>query len=258
MSDWVILSKWLPQLIYPYNVVLWLLLCALVLFKCNRPRVAWSAVLLATIVLGLCSSLLSTILYRQHEQTYLPISLENTPKAGAIVLLAGDVGIPLRPRINSQIGGNRVLHAFRLYQSGKAPLIVITGGNVFPQANVKSEAFYTRNILRSWGVHETAINLDQTSRNTYENAINTAKLLDDLKVGTILLVTSAFHMPRAVATFRHTGLEVIPSPSGYSIAAYKRPMILDWWPTLKNMNKAQSLVHEIIGIQIYRVRGWID
>jgi uncharacterized SAM-binding protein YcdF (DUF218 family) len=121
---------------------------------------------------------------------------------------------------------------------------------------VKAEAFYSADILESWGVPTDAIIVETNSRNTYENARQTKKILQTREIDTILLVTSAFHMPRALATFRHVGPRVLPSPSGYSMASYKKPVLLEWWPTLGNLAKAQALVHENLGILIYRLRGW--
>ncbi len=55
------------------------------------------------------------------------------------------------PRAQSQLHGNRLLHAFPLYRAGKAPMIMISGGNVFPQAGLDPEAAYSRAILEDWG-----------------------------------------------------------------------------------------------------------
>ena len=258
MGDWITLSKWLPQLIYPFNLALWLLLAALLLMMLRRRRTAMASLFLATVVLAIFSSPLSLALYRQHERTYLPVPVTQSPTAEAIVLLGGDVGIPLPPRVESQVSGNRALHALRLYQAGKAPLIVITGGNVFPQRDVEAEAAYTADILKRWGVPEEDIVVEKASRNTRENAVTTRRLLSERGIDRILLVTAAFHMPRALPTFRHTGFDVVPSPSGYSIVAYRRPALLDWWPTLGNLGKAQALMKEKLGILVYRFRGWMD
>ena len=72
-----------------------------------------------------------------------------------------------------------------------------------------------------------------------------------------ILVTSAFHMRRAVLTFRKAGFDVIPSPSGYSVTSHKKQTVLSWWPTLGNLRKAQSVIRENLGIIVYRMRGWI-
>ena len=148
MDDWVTLSKILPQLVYPFNISLWLLLVAGSLFILRRRFAATLSLFLAIIVLIIFSSPLSLILYRQHERSYLPVPIAQSPIVGAIVVLGGDIGLPLNPRISSEIGGNRSLHAFRLFKANKSKLIIISGGNVFPQRGVEPEAYYTSALLK--------------------------------------------------------------------------------------------------------------
>ena len=258
MPEWITLSKFLPQLVYPFNLALWLLLAALTLFLFRYRRSAIFSVFLATVVLAVCASPLSVALFRQHENQYPAVPLVDSPVVDAIVLLGGDVGIPSPPRVASQLGGNRLLHAYRLYRAGKAPLIVITGGNVFAQDGVKAEAHYSAEILASWGVPEESIITETQSRNTRQNALNSHQILTARGLDKILLVTSAFHMPRAAGVFRHVGFNVAPSPAGFSVTDYRRPAVLDWWPSLGNLGKAQALAHEKLGILVYRLRDWID
>tara|TARA_Y100000588_G_scaffold227176_1_gene240991 strand:- start:3343 stop:4119 length:777 start_codon:yes stop_codon:yes gene_type:complete len=258
MLEWVALSKSLPNLIYPFNLALWLLAGTWLLLLFRYTRIARISLLLCSLVLFICSSPLSTKLYSQHEKQYQAVSVVDSPLADAIVLLGGEVGVPLPPRVESQLGGNRTLHAFRLYRAGRAPLIIVSGDNKFQQIGVDSESFYTAEILKSWGIPESSIVLEKQSRNTYQNAVQVKKILKTRELTRILLVTSAFHMPRAIRTFQHAGLDAIPSPSGYSVAAYSKPVILDWWPRLGNISKAQAVVKENLGIFVYRLRGWID
>ena len=73
-----------------------------------------------TRILLICGSPLSLELYRRHEQQYLPMAVDQLPNVDAIVLLGGDVGLPLFPRLESEVRGNRIVHSFRLYRAGKA------------------------------------------------------------------------------------------------------------------------------------------
>jgi len=258
VPEWITLSKFLPKLIYPFNLALWLLLAALVLMLFGRRRGAGFAGCLGVAVLVVCASPLSVALYRQHEHQYAAAPIADSPEAGAIVVLGGDVGIPSPPRAQSQLNGNRLLHAYRLYQAGKASQIMITGGNVFAQKGLSSEASYSSAILTSWGIPDEAVITETTSRNTYQNALLSRQILGPLGIDKILLVTNAFHMPRAVLVFRHAGFDVIPSPSGFSVTDYSRPVLLDWWPSLGNLGKAQAVMHEKLGMLVYRLRGWTD
>ena len=258
MPDWITLSQFLPQLIYPFNLALLLNLAALVLFGFGRRRSGVFTVFLAFVILVVCASPLPRVLYRQHELQYPPVPISSSPAADAIVLLGGDVGIPVQPRTESQLQGNRLLHAFRLFKAGKSPLILVTGGNVFAQEGLESEAFYSKAILADWGIPEDAIMVETKSRNTHQNAIYSFETLKGQGVDRILLVTGSFHMPRASAVFRHVGFEVIPSPSNVSVTDYRRPKLIDWWPSLGNLGQAKAVIHEKLGLFVYRLRGWID
>ena len=258
MPDWITLSKFLPQLVYPFNLALLLLFAALLLIFFGRRRSGVFTVFLAFVILVVCASPLSLVFYRQHELRHTPVPISSSPTADVIVLLGGDVGLPVPPRTESQLHGNRLLHAFRLFETGKAPLILVTGGNVFPQEGLSAEATYSKAILANWGVPDDAILTESKSRNTRQNALYSHQILSAQGIDRVLLVTSAFHMPRAAAVFRHAGFEVMPSPSSVSVTDYRRPKLLDWWPSLGNLGKAQALMRERLGIFVYRLRGWAE
>jgi len=258
VPDWIALSKFLPQLIYPFNLALLLLFAALLLIIFGRRRIGLFAGFLAIAILAVCSSPLSLALYREHELKYPPVPVSSSPAADAIVVLGGDVGIPVSPRTESQLHGNRLLHGFRLFEADKAPLILLTGGNVFAQEGLQAEAVYGKAILADWGIPKDAIVIETKSRNTHQNAIYSLETLKGQGIDRILLVTNAFHMPRAAAVFRHVGFDVIPSSSSLSVTDYRQPKLLDWWPSLSNLGKAQAVLREKLGLVVYRFRGWID
>jgi len=258
LGDWVFWSNWLPQLVYPLNLSLFLSLLALFLIWKDRQCFAKLLLSAAIVVVLIFSSPLSLMLYHHHETIHRSGPISNSPQADAIVVLSGDVGIPVPPRQHSQIGGNRLLHAFRLFKAQKAPLIIISGGNVFEKDNVESEAQYSLRILQEWGIAQENILVETGSRNTFENAVNTKKLLQTHRISRILLVTDALHMSRAFSTFQHAGIEVVASPSGYSVAEYSRPALLHWWPKVENLMIAKRVIREKIGIFVYRFRGWSD
>ena len=257
MDDWVTWAKILTRLMYPSTLVLLLLLLAFVLLLIRRRRGAGLSLLTALALVFLGSSPLVSDLYHRHERQYPPTRVAQSPTADAIVLLAGDISIPVPPRVESQVRGNRSVHTLRLYQAGKAPLIIVSGGNVFPQEGLRPEAAYTADLLQEWGIPQSAIIFEGNSRNTRENALETSRLLKSRQLNRVLLVTSAFHMPRALAAFRAVGIDAIPSPSSIS-AELVRPTLLNWIPSLDGLGTMQSVMHEKIGIFVYRIRGWID
>jgi len=133
------------------------------------------------------------------------------PKAGAIVLLGGGVSPATVARPWPDLGeaSDRVWQAARLWHAGRAPLILASGGHD-PATHTQSEAEAMRLVLRALGVPDSAIVLETRSRNTRQNASDSAAILAERNIRRVLLVTSASHMARSVSHFRAAGLEVAP------------------------------------------------
>ena len=212
------------------------------------------------VLLVFSSPWVSTSLNRSLEHAYSPTIAEKAPVAEAIVVLGGGVDVPLSPRVSEELNasGDRVLYTARLYRAGRAPWVFVTGGNVFTQSEqVESESFYMSRLLREWGVHPDRIVTEDSSRNTRENAILTKKLLEEKGIKTILLVTSAFHMPRALATFRGVGINAIPAPTDFRIVNYTQPVLLDFLPSAGALAGSTAALREYLGILVYGLRGWL-
>src|SRR6185436_17873774 len=100
----------------------------------------------------------------------------DSPPADAIVVLGGGTTArtPQQPEVGLAGSGGRLLHAFRLYRAGKAPLVLLSGDGLTP---AESEARQMRTILAEWGVPDGAMLLEERSRNTHENAVESAAIL---------------------------------------------------------------------------------
>ena len=135
--------------------------------------------------------------------------------APAVVVLGGGTLPATPPRTAVELGGagDRLLEAARLYRAGKAPRIVVSGGRIGWSRTHSPESTDMAEVLEFLGVPRAAILQEPRSRNTYENAIETRRLLAAEGIDRVLLVTSALHMPRAVALFRGAGFDVgFPHP----------------------------------------------
>jgi uncharacterized SAM-binding protein YcdF (DUF218 family) len=107
---------------------------------------------------------------------------------------------------------NRLLTCLQLYKKLKLPLL-LSGGQVTKTTGV--EAKITRMILLETGFPANRVIIENKSRNTTENARFTKKLLDKYHYRRPILVTSAFHMPRAVKQFQKAKITVLPCPTDY-------------------------------------------
>ncbi len=160
-------------------------------------------------------------------------------------------------RIMFMRGTDRILQAIELYKKGYIKKILYTGGSGSIMRPEFKEAIYAQRFLRTLGIPEEDILIESESNNTRENAIFT-KLLVQKKIpnGKYLLITSAFHMRRAIGCFTKAGLNVdYYSTDRYSgIHAY----IFDnmFIPNVGTLQQWTMLLHEMIGYAVYRISGY--
>ncbi|WP_026601988.1 YdcF family protein [Methylomonas sp. 11b] len=91
------------------------------------------------------------------------------------------------------------------------------------------------------------------SSNTAENARFSRELLKQFGINKIVLVTQAYHMPRAALEFRKAGFEVLPAPTAF-IGHAGETRLLDWLPSPSSWANSFLLAHEMIGMWWYRIR----
>lgn len=258
------LSKLLPLFVYPLGLACVMMLLALLLLW-KRPAIAAAALLVGFLALmaggngWVCASLV-----RSLEQQHVPT--EELPEAGAIVVLGGATRSPVPPRpwVEVNEAGDRTLYGARLYQQGKAPYVVLSGGRIRWRGEVGSEAADMAEIVGAMGVPDTAILLDPSSLNTRQNAENVKVLLDERDIDEILLVTSAIHMPRSLLVFRKLGISATPAPTDFlmtddAVAAMSdsgEAIALNVLPDAQRLALTTRVLKEYLGILVYRLRGW--
>jgi uncharacterized SAM-binding protein YcdF (DUF218 family) len=253
-----LLSNLVPLAVFPLGLSLELLLVALLLWR--RRGLAFALVLLGLGVLGIASSpAFSNYLCASLERHYAPVPPAESPPADAIVVLGGGISAAAVPGLDLDLGdtADRVRHAARLFLAAKAPVVIASGG-VLPWLSVAGpEAPLMAQLLREWGVPEPVILLESDSRNTRENALNTKRLLTERGIGSVLLVTSAQHMPRALGAFRALGVEAIPSPTDFQAGHLALPPALRYLPDAEALSRSTLAAREYLGLLYYWLRGWL-
>lgn len=244
------LSKLLPLLVYPVSLTLLLAgfsgLCVILRWR----RLASFTIVLAILMLWVSATpAVGEFLYGALECQYPPLAVADAPTADAIIVLGGAVGQPLPPRrapdLNDAI--DRVVHAARLYRAGKAPIIVIAAGNLPWGWALQPEAELIADLLVEWGVPRVALVLDTASRNTAENAENARVLMVQHHLHTALLVTSAGHMPRALALFQAVGVQVTPCSTDLRAVGEQRGTIFQWLPDVAALTLTTLAIKEWLG-----------
>ena len=153
--------------------------------------------------------------------------------------------------IDLKSGADRVWYAARLFHAGKAPLVILSGGgNLERQAFSEARAMAVS--IQDLGVPTQAFVLEETSRNTRENAAFTAAMLKARGIEQILLVTSALHMPRALALFKVQGLQVIPAPTDFEAGKEPPFGLLAWLPDAGALISSALAMKELVGLWMGR------
>lgn len=254
------LSKLLPLILYPVGATLALMALGGLLAMSGSARLGRLSVTAAFVLLWVCSTpIFADWALATLESQYPSVSLSETRQADVAIVLGGAVRQPLAPRRGAELNeaGDRILHAARLYRSGKVKRVLVTGGNVPWSASVTPEAELIRAFLIEWGVQPEAITIASQSRNTYENAIEIKRILTDQPFATGLLVTSASHMPRAMAVFQKAGIQVVAAPTDVLGAADRNDGILLWLPDAGSLYLTTIVVKEWIGYGAYFYRGYL-
>jgi len=252
-----ILSKVLDIVLLPTVWLLALLLAALLARQPRRQR-QW---LLAAAVLTLLATNpgLTNEALLAWELPAVPLAALPA-RADAAVLLTGITQVNKSPHDRTYLGAgaDRLTNALWLYRAGRVRRILISGRSGALLTKAHTEASDLAALLRLAGVPNSDIILEDSSRNTRENALFTKRLLAQHPgLDTLILVTSAFHERRALGCFRKVGLQPIAFPADFR--STDRRATPDYWlvPSPGALENLSLLVHEISGWLTYKVMGYL-
>jgi uncharacterized SAM-binding protein YcdF (DUF218 family) len=256
---YVYLSKILPLFVMPISVVLILLVVAFLFFQRDRKSTGGSLLLVAVIVLWMTSTpIVATTLYRDLEARYPPLPLAKLPVGDCLVLLGGAVGPAMPPRVDIELNEavDRVYKAAQVHRAGRAKFVIVTAGNQPWSESPWAEADLLRDLLMEWGVPKDAIFLEGSSRNTRENALYSKIMIESMHCGTTLRVTSAAHMPRAVAAFQSVGVSVVAVSTDVQVVQQGTLSAVALLPSADALAMTSEAIREWIGMWMYRLQGW--
>lgn len=251
------LSKILAFLITPYT---WLFFGLLYLmFKLwNTAYKKW-ILGLTVFMFVISNSFLVDELVRAWEYTDEDVYLKDTKYDLAIVL--GGMGRidERQERFDFGYSGDRLFQTLELYHKKRISKLLITGGSGSISKPHHREAAYIKKYLRAISLPDSNIIIENDSRNTYENAINTKRILDSLQFkGSVLLVTSSYHMRRSLAIFQKAGYEnITPYVTNKITGLRKFEFDYCFIPNTDAINNLNLIVHEIMGYIMYKVKGYL-
>ncbi len=260
------LSKTLDVLLEPlwWSVALFLAGAGF-LARQHRKRTGLGLVLVGLVLLLTCASRPVA----QHLLALAEANVENSwrPEVtyDVVVLLGGMVdhaGLgahldaqPLaaandRPAFSEAV--ERLMVTYDLLRAGRARYAIVSGGSV--QVAGPSEARVLTDQLVAWGIEPERVIAEERAMNTRQNATLVGSLMKERGLTTAVVVTSAFHMPRASGAFRAAGLTFDTLPVDFRMRDPSR--WADWLPRTQYLAATSQVLHELAGRWVYGLMGY--
>ena len=249
-----ILSKILLFLLSP---IIWIF-GLLVLTSFTRESIRKRKLLITTLIVFylFSNSFIAEEFLRLYEQHDPPFS-ELQSNFDVAIVLGGFAGYDEEQEmIKFHSATDRLMAGIKLYKTGKAKKLMISSGSgSILKPNLK-EALFVKDYLLSIGIPETDLIIESISRNTRENALESAKILNTTYPnGKFILITSATHMPRAKRCFDKVNIPTTP----YSVdhKAGPRKFVLDHLllPNTESLRTWTTLTKEWTGFIVYKLTG---
>jgi uncharacterized SAM-binding protein YcdF (DUF218 family) len=210
-----IISKIIGFFLAPSNLLLSMAIFGLILWRTRYSKLGKRLTvgsILALLLFGV--SPLSTALLLPLENRFPPWEPSRGPPTGMIVL-GGVINAELsvqRKEISLSDAAERLVAAAELYRRYPDARLILVGGNSNLFSQAPSESEFAAKLFTNLGIPRERIQIETASRNTAENALNAMQIAMP-KIGERwLLITSAYHMPRAVGLFRNVGFRVEAYP----------------------------------------------
>jgi uncharacterized SAM-binding protein YcdF (DUF218 family) len=240
--------KILPLIVSPLFIILGLIILGLII---GSKKTSF----MGLIVLVICSlPIFSNRLIAYLEHNYQLKNISEVDTADAIVVLSGMVRtIQTNEVLSYEFGESvdRIFAGIDLFKENKAPSLILTGGKM-PWSIGKPEGEYLRDVAIKYGVPRKNILLTENVQNTDQEAKSVKKILT-IDAPKVILVTSAFHMPRAQKVFEEVGIRIVPFPVDFRNASSKLTF-MHFMPSAKSIWETSFFVKEMIGRTYYNLK----
>ncbi len=241
---------------------IWFLLCVGALIFARKKQ--WLASIYCIVIAGIISIIGSTPLpgklVEMLEKQYLRQDPFDVPVCDAVVSLGGSVQTSKYDAHNLDVmySGDRIFMAVELAKRGRAKNLVIGGSGYLFNGVLKIEPDMVKQWLTDWKLNYVPIYSLGATDNTHDEALRVANLAKTNGWQQILVVTSAYHMPRTAATFKKAGLNIVCVPCDFQTSlSIETPVSYTLVPRYQGFVKLSIFIHEILGMATYKIHGWI-
>ena len=245
------------QLLNPVAII-WLILIAMCGWQIYKRQHRWAAInggmVLFLFLFG--STTISSKLIGTLEKPFIGGVIDGNATADAVVVLGGYVsgGDEELTGIDASGAFDRILTGIELVRAGKAGWLYVGGGMYRSNDGRKSEHSVIEPWIRRWDLTDVPIDSLGDAGNTYGESQAVKKLMNKNGWSKIILVTTAWHMPRARAVFESSGVRVIPVGCDFKSITQGTLKI---FPSSGRLDSLQIFLTEKVGWMYYRSKGWI-
>ncbi len=243
--------KLVPQMVLPLGFGLTLLLVSVLL----RSRV-WGLAAFAWLFIS-STGFVGESLLKPLEDAFPRMRVDDCPSADAVVVLGGILSGGRNTAERFEWGGavDRFEEGVALWSARKAPFLVFTGGRLPWSEQQYSESSLLKVAAARRGVRPDAIIELIGAPNTEGEVSRLLELNERVKVARIVLVTTAWHMPRAELLFRQGGFDVIPFPVDYTTHESVDPGLFGLLPGPDGLMMTHMAIREYLGLVYYKLAG---
>lgn len=242
-----IASKTLDLLVDP---LWWAITCmALAFWKGGKAARGWVVGALCIVVVAALPPVSNGLKWALEHDVHGVVDSGQT--WDVVVLLGGAVDFGGATAKEVAWNGNveRLTVVYDLLRTGRAKRAILSGGVASP--SLPSEAEYLQRQLLDWGIEPERLVVETKSQNTRDNAVFSKQFIEG---GSTLVVTSAFHVPRAQGCFRAVGLEVDMLPVDFHMRAPRADS--HWLPRAEYLASTTGCLREYLGRFVYRLMGY--
>jgi uncharacterized SAM-binding protein YcdF (DUF218 family) len=242
-----ILSKILVVLLSP---TLWILILFITGLSTKKPKLRKYAFRVSLVLFIVFSN---GFLFNQFAKMWdVPAASLPASKTYSCAIVLGGFGSEDAERNGYfNLAADRFIQAIKLKMSGKASHLLISGGNgqLFPTGFRESD--WVLRELRDIKLADSSVLIENRSRNSYENALYSKQLLESENLKPpYLLITSAYHMRRAMYTYKKLGVEIVPFPCNY-FAGRGATTFSDFIPRAMVLSGWEIYIKEVVGYAVY-------
>jgi uncharacterized SAM-binding protein YcdF (DUF218 family) len=252
-----VLSKTIGVMLLPTNFLVGIGLVGVVLLATRFAALGRKVMIASIVLLAICGfSPLGNLMLYSLEQRFPPWDATKGAPDGVVVL-----GGPIDPDLSAAHGvpvtsaaADRLIMAAALGRQYPNLRIIYTGGNANLISGDAREADYAGKVFESLGIPKARLTMERQARNTLENAEYSRAIAAPKAGERWLLVTSAYHMPRAVGVFRQAGFPVEPYPVDWRVGG--RGDLLSFHKfAIDGLSNVEVSFREWMGLVAYRISG---